>query len=126
VTSKPLLLSHTALRGSKAQGETPLTERQLTPDHARALADTGGCIGIWHFFPTFERYAEGLKEMADVVGVDHVSVGSDASRTPGLLSGGYTEFVRLVEAMLRGGFTAADTAKIVGGNYLRVFAASVR
>jgi microsomal dipeptidase-like Zn-dependent dipeptidase len=30
-----------------------------------------------------------------------------------------------VEAMLRGGFTRADAAKIVGGNYLRIFAASV-
>jgi len=28
--------------------------------------------------------------------------------------------------MLRGGFTPADTAKIMGGNYLRIFAASVR
>ena len=27
VSSKPLLLSHTALRGSRAQGTTPLTER---------------------------------------------------------------------------------------------------
>src|SRR5215471_5098556 len=50
VSSKPLLLSHTALRGSRAQGETPLTERQITPDHARAVAETGGSIGIWHFF----------------------------------------------------------------------------
>jgi len=29
-----------------------------------------------------------------------------------------------VDAMLRGGFTPADTAKIVGGNYLRLFAAA--
>jgi len=27
--------------------------------------------------------------------------------------------------MLKGGFTPADTAKIIGGNYLRIFAASV-
>ena len=68
VASRPLLLSHTALRGSRAQGETPLVERQITPDHARALADTGGSIGIWHFFATPELYVDGLKEMADVVG----------------------------------------------------------
>ena len=30
VATKPLLLSHTALRGSKAQGPTPLTERQIS------------------------------------------------------------------------------------------------
>ena len=126
VATKPLLLSHSALRGSKAMGSTPLTERQLTPDHARAIAETGGSIGIWHFFPTFERYVEGLKEMADVVGVDHVSVGSDVASAPALLSAGYGDFIKLVDAMLRGGFTAAETAKIVGGNYLRIFAASVR
>jgi membrane dipeptidase len=123
IAEKPLLLSHTALRGSKAQGPTPLTERQVTPDHARAVAETGGSVGLWHFFPSFERYADGLKEMTDVVGVDHVSIGGDASSAPGLLQK-YDGFTRLVDAMLRGGFTQAETAKIVGGNYLRIFAAS--
>ena len=125
VATRPLLLSHTALRGSRAQGRTPLVERQITPDHARALADTGGSIGIWHFFATPERYVEGLKEMAEVVGVDHVSIGTDASSSTGLFPS-YDGFPVLVDAMLRGGFTAADTAKIIGGNYRRIFAASVR
>ena len=124
-TSRPLLLSHTALRGSKAQGETPLVERQITSDHARAIAETGGSVGIWHFFATPERYVEGLKEMADVVGVDHVSIGTDASASAGLYPT-YDNFPALVDAMLRGAFTPAETAKIVGGNYLRIFAASVR
>jgi membrane dipeptidase len=123
--SRPLLLSHTALRGSKAQGQTPLVERQITPDHARAIAETGGSIGVWHFFATPELYVEGLKEMADVVGVDHVSIGTDASGSGGLFPD-YDKFTGLVDAMLRGGFTPADTAKIVGGNYLRMFAAAMR
>ena len=123
VSTRPLLLSHTALRGSKAQGPTPLTERQITPDHARAIAETGGSIGIWHFFPSLERYVDGLKEMADVAGVDHVSIGTDTSASPGLFPQ-YDHFMQLVDAMLRGGFTPADAAKIVGGNYLRIFAAS--
>jgi membrane dipeptidase len=124
VATRPLLLSHTALRGSQAQGSTPLTERQITPDHARAIAETGGSIGIWHFFPSLERYVDGLKEMSDVVGVNHVSIGTDTSRGTGLFPR-YDHFPQLVEAMLRGGFSAADTAKIIGGNYLRIFAASV-
>src|SRR5947209_9477051 len=77
VATKPLLLSHTALSGSPAMGPTPLTGRQITPDHARAMADTGGSIGIWHFFPSLEKYVEGIKEMTDIVGVDHVSIGTD-------------------------------------------------
>lgn len=124
-SSRPLLLSHTALRGSKAQGDTPLVERQITPDHARAVAETGGSIGVWHFFASPERYADGLKEMADVVGVDHVSVGTDASGSTGLYQK-YDDFPALVDAMLRGGFTAEEAAKIVGGNYLRIFAATVK
>jgi membrane dipeptidase len=123
VASGPLLLSHTALRGSKAQGPTPLTERQITPDHARMIAETGGSIGIWHFFPSATGYVDGLKEMVDVVGVDHVSIGSDHSSSQGLFKG-YGDFTPVVDAMLRGGFTPAETAKIVGGNYVRIFAAS--
>jgi microsomal dipeptidase-like Zn-dependent dipeptidase len=63
--------------------------------------------------------------MAIVVGVDHVSVGSDHSAGRGVLSG-YDDFIPVVAAMLGGGFTPAETAKIVSGNYLRLFAASTR
>ena len=124
VASKPLLLSHTALLGSKAMGPTPLTGRQISGDHARMIAETGGSIGIWHFFPTLEKYVEGLKEMADVVGADHVSIGTDQQVSPGRLQS-YAEWVHLVDAMLRGGFTPADAGKIVGANYLRIFRESV-
>lgn len=123
VSTKPLLLSHTALQGSKAQGQTPLAARQVSRDHARAVADTGGSIGVWHFFPSLDRYVDGLKEMADVVGADHVSIGTDQQTAPGSLQD-YAQFTRLVEAMLRGGFTPADAGKVIGGNYLRIFAAS--
>ncbi len=122
-SSKPLLLSHTAMQGSKAQGPTPLSARQISRDHARAIAETGGSIGVWHFFPTLDRYVEGLKEVADVVGPDHVSIGTDQQVAPGSLQD-YAQFTRLVEAMLRGGFTPADAGKVIGGNYLRIFSAS--
>jgi len=105
IATKPLLLSHTALRGSKAQGPTPLAERQITPDHARAIAETGGSIGIWHFFASPEGYVDGLKEMVDVVGVDHVSIGSDHLGGVGVFKEGYDAFTQVVDAMLRGGFT---------------------
>src|SRR3954468_19551028 len=40
VATKPLLLSHTAMAGSHAMGPTPLSGRQISPDHARAIAET--------------------------------------------------------------------------------------
>jgi membrane dipeptidase len=124
IATKPLLLSHTAVAGSRAMGPTPLAGRQVTRDHARAIAETGGSIGIWHFFPSLEKYVEGLKEMADIVGVDHVSIGTDQFDARGCVAD-YTRWVHLIGAMLRGGFTAEETAKIAGGNYLRIFRAAV-
>jgi membrane dipeptidase len=124
VATKPLLLSHTALAGSRAMGPTPLSGRQVSRDHARAIAETGGSVGIWHFFPSLEKYVEGLKEMADVVGVDHVSIGSDQQVRPGSLQD-YTQWVELVAAMLRGGFTPEEAGMIAGGNYMRIFRAAV-
>ena len=124
VATKPLLLSHTALYESKAQGPTPLRFRQITGDHARLVAETGGAIGIWHFFPDLERYVDGLKEMVDVVGVDHVAVGTDQQVAGGSLPD-YAHWIELVAAMLRGGFTQEEAGKIAGGNYLRIFRAAV-
>ncbi len=124
VATKPLLLSHTALKGSPAMGPTPLTGRQISPDHARAIAETGGSIGIWHFFPSLDKCVDGLKEMVDVVGIDHVSIGTDQQVSPGSVQN-YAQWVHLVAAMLSGGFTPEDAGKIAGGNYMRIFRASV-
>jgi membrane dipeptidase len=124
VATKPLLLSHTALFESKAMGPTPLQGRQISSDHARAIAETGGSIGVWHFFPSLDKYVEGLKEMVDVVGVDHVSIGTDQQVVHGSLQD-YAQWVQLVAAMLRGGFTPEEVGKIAGGNYLRIFHAAV-
>jgi membrane dipeptidase len=115
-----LLLSHTALLGSRAMGPTPLRGRQITADHAKAIAETGGSVGIWHFFASLDKYVDGLKETAEIVGVDHVSIGTDQHVTPGAVQD-YTQWVHLVAAMLRGGFTPEEAGKIAGGNYMRVF-----
>ena len=120
VAAKPLLLSHTALQGSKAQGETRLAGRQISAAHARMVADTGGVVGLWHFFPNIERYVDGIKEMVDVVGVDHTCIGTDQQVAKGAIQD-YASFGSLADAMLKGGFNADETAKILGGNFVRIF-----
>jgi len=119
-TSKPLLLSHTALQGSKAMGQTPLAGRQISSDHARMVAATGGVIGIWHFFPGIARYVQGIREMVDVVGVEHVGVGTDQQTAPGTLQD-YAAFPRLVDEMLKSGFSTEEVGKMLGGNFLRLW-----
>jgi membrane dipeptidase len=63
--------------------------------------------------------------MVDVVGIDHVGLGTDLM---GLLGAStlpsYAELPQLAAA-LRGKFTEAETAKLLGGNYFRVFEASL-
>jgi membrane dipeptidase len=125
VATRPLLLSHTALAGSRAMGPTPLAGRQISRDHARAIAETGGAVGIWHFFRSLEKYVEGLKEMVDVVGVEHVCIGTDQQvAAPGSVQD-YAQWVHLVAAMMRGGFTPDEAGKIAGGNYMGIFRAAV-
>ena len=63
--------------------------------------------------------------MVDVVGVDHVCIGTDQQvATRGSVQE-YAQWVQLVAAMLRGGFSPEETGKIAGGNYLRIFRAAV-
>ena len=100
VATIPSLLSHTATAGSRATGPTSLKARQISPDHARIIAETGGSIGIWHFFPGLDKYVEGIKEMVDVVDVDHVSIGTDQQVAPGSVQD-YAQWVQLVVAMAR-------------------------
>jgi membrane dipeptidase len=124
VAAKPLLLSHTALAGSRAMGATGLKGRQIGADHARIIAATGGAVGIWHFFPSLDKYVDGIKEMVEIVGVDHVAIGTDQFDARGCVED-YTRWVHLVAALLRGGFTTEEAGKIVGGNYMRLFRAAV-
>jgi membrane dipeptidase len=62
--------------------------------------------------------------MVDVVGVEHVCIGTDQQVAPGSLQY-YSRWVHLIAAMLRGGFTPEEAGKIAGGNYMRIFRAAV-
>jgi membrane dipeptidase len=121
VTTKPLVLSHTSLT------ERPVAwTRRILPDHAKVIASTGGVIGIWpiiDYFPTYKAYAEGFARMVDLAGIDHVGLGSDLLGLVGAsVLPGYADLPQLAAA-LRGRFTAEETAKLLGGNYRRVFEA---
>ncbi len=123
VTTKPLVLSHTSLTDRPAAWT-----RRILPDHARAIAATGGVIGIWPvtaFFPNIVAYADGFARMVDIVGIDHVGLGTDQFGLPGgSAMPSYADLPQLAAA-LRSRFTPEETAKLLGGNYRRVFQASL-
>jgi membrane dipeptidase len=124
VTTKPLVLSHTSV--TRMPGPQ---SRQISPDHARAIAGTGGVIGVWppsSIFIDFRAFVEGFARMADVVGVDHVGLGSDMmGLTTASVFDSYRDLPELAQGLLDHGFTPEETGKILGGNYARVFTATV-
>ncbi len=123
VTTKPLVLSHTSLLGPSRY------RRLISPEHARIVAGTDGVIGIWPpvtQFPDLAALAAGMRRMVDVVGVDHVGLGSDML---GLLVpasfASYRQLPDLAQALLDAGFNPKEAGKLLGGNYARVFAAAL-
>lgn len=124
VTTKPLILSHTAL----TDRPRPFS-RLISADHARIVAGTGGVIGVWpeaSLFHTVSSMAVGMAKLADVVGVDHVGLGTDLRGLVGDSAiGDYDELALLAEALLGTGMSTTDVRKILGGNYARVFAATL-
>jgi membrane dipeptidase len=122
ITTRPLLLSHTFLRDPPRR-----YTRGITREHALAVKETGGVVGVVPFpsvFPTLVDYTEGIARMADAVGVDHIGIGGDLA---GVRGGPpyrrFDQFPELVQMLKERGFGGEDVAKIAGGNFMRLFVA---
>jgi membrane dipeptidase len=155
LSDAPCIISHANVR-ALADHPRNATDRML-----RALAAKGGVIGITAYAPfirdhsqgrpTIEQMVDHVCYVADLVGIDHVGIGTDHFESesevryvafttwfPGSQRGYSREDVnvqgfervddwpRLTEALLRRGCSDADTLKVLGGNHLRVFRAAWR
>jgi membrane dipeptidase len=150
ITSRPVIISHTGL--DTQLGSNPSMARMMRPrligkEQARTVATAGGAIGVWtHLSDTPLEYAQNIRALVDVIGVDHVCIGTDTKLTqPGgrgrgpqnpPRAGERTNFAWqdqtagfyyvVVDAMLKTGFTSDEIGKIGGGNFLRIFGAAVK
>ena len=122
VSTKPILISHTNLA-------TPSLNhpRLISSEHAKLVAATGGIIGSWPSGvgqTTFADYIDSIQRLVDVVGIDHVAIGTDmdANFKPVLRS--YRDWSLIPAALLARGLQDQEVAKIMGGNFLRVFQAT--
>ncbi len=104
--------------------------RNLTDDQIRAVAATGGVIGVVFYPPflgsgtaTIETVANHIDHIRDLLGnVDNIALGSDfdgIERTPVGLED-VTRFPELTKTLLRRGYSRDHVRKILGGNFLRV------
>lgn len=90
VSQKPIIISHTGLNtrlgtsaNDQAMGHSAFFfPRLISPQQAKIVANAGGVIGVWtHLADTPLQYAENIRAMADVVGIDHVCIGTDTKLT---------------------------------------------
>lgn len=128
VTTHPVLFTHGNCR---ALFDHP---RNLADDQIKALAQNGGVFGI-SFVGSFmgtdktavsvQTVVEHIDHVAQLVGHQHVAIGSDFDGTGWVPIGLETVqgMPALVAALLNRGYSEAAILDILGENYLRVFAA---
>jgi membrane dipeptidase len=121
ITTRPLLLSHTFLTDAPRR-----YTRGITREHARAVTETSGVVGVVPFpsaFATLQDYTAGIARMVDAVGVNHVGIGGDLAGIPGAPPyRRFEQFPAIVQMLQSRGFGTEDVAKIAGGNFMRLFA----
>ncbi|WP_288930131.1 dipeptidase [uncultured Maritimibacter sp.] len=118
MTDMPLVVSHTGIRSHCD------TKRNYPDDLMQAIAATGGVIGIgyWEDVTCDDSplgVARTIQAAIDLVGEDHVALGSDYD---GTVTTGFdtAELAALTQAMLDIGLTEAQIRKVAGGNMVRV------
>ncbi|MDZ7330410.1 MAG: dipeptidase [candidate division KSB1 bacterium] len=125
ITKNPIIASHS---GARALNDH---YRNLYDDQIRAIASTGGVIGVVFYPPFLTPYGrvdistviKHIDHIVKLVGVDHVALGSDfdgIETTPVGLEN-VSKFPDLTMALLKHGYSNSDVKKILGENYLRVF-----
>lgn len=123
VATRPVLVSHTGVEG------TCKGTRNLSDKHLKAIAATGGVIGIGYWdaavcATSVEAIIKAIRYTADLIGVQHVALGSDFNGTihaPFDVTG----LPQLTEGLLKAGFNRDEIAAIMGGNVQRLLLASL-
>lgn len=150
VATQPVFISHTCLNtqlGSNANFAKMMYKRLISKENAKVVADAGGVIGVWtHLADTPLEYAKNIRALVDIVGVDHVCIGTDTKMTPSYRKGAPQNqkprpgertneawadqktgfYYTVVDALLKTGFNEAEIGKIGGGNFCRVFDAATK
>jgi len=94
IATLPVLISHTGLDTQLGQNEQMakmMRPRLISKEQAKIVANAGGVIGVWtHLSDTPLEYAKNIRAIVDIVGVDHVCIGTDTKMTPSYRPGGNT------------------------------------
>jgi membrane dipeptidase len=85
VTTRPVIISHTGLDtqlGSNPSMAKMMRPRLISKEQARMVSNAGGLVGVWtHLADTPLDYARDVRALVDVIGVNHVCIGTDTKLT---------------------------------------------
>ncbi len=126
-SSRPVVATHSCCR---ALADHP---RNMTDDMIRALAAAGGVMQI-NFYPvflsadyeksnpSFGRIADHIDHVVELVGVDHVGLGSDFDGIEVTPEGmeDISKFSLVFDELRLRGYSEADLSKIASGNFFRI------
>lgn len=98
----------------------------FSPDFVSCVANSSNSNGLPDFYPknsTLEHVVTHITHIGNIIGYDHVGLGSDFDGIPTTPEGldDVSKFPDLVAELLRQGVSDRDAAKVVGGNVLRVW-----
>jgi len=85
ITTRPVIISHTGLDtqlGNNPSMAQMMRPRLISKEQAMVVANAGGLVGVWtHLSDTPLDYARNIRALVDVIGVDHVCIGTDTKLT---------------------------------------------
>ncbi len=124
----PAMFSHGII--SFDRGRIMRKTRVFGTHYAKMIAQSGGVLGMWpvifgrgNFQSTLQQFAENTVRAIDLMGIDHVSVGTDMfGATLSLKS--YRDWNSYVDVLGTLGVTRPDMEKLLSGNFMRIFAAA--
>lgn len=122
VSTRPMMISHTNL--TTQQFEHP---RLVSPEQARLVTTHGGLVGSnpWGLGQrTFGDWIDTILRLVDVVGIDHVAIGTDMDANFAPVFTDYQCWHLIPAALLARGMDEGEVAKILGGNFIRIFEAN--
>ncbi len=120
-STAPIVVSHSHLA---APGRAH--PRLLEPFHARLVAETGGVVGAWPagiVAATLADFADEVCRLIDLLGVDHVAIGSDLDANYRPVLDRHAQFTDLAGLLGGRGLTTEEIDAVLGGNFLRVWQA---
>jgi membrane dipeptidase len=123
MAKRPVVSSHGGVQA------TCKVNRNLTDDEIRGVAHTGGVVGIGYWDAAVcgtepANVVRAILHVRDVVGVDHVGLGSDFD---GAVTTGWdsSQLIAITQGLLDAGLSVDDIRKVMGGNVLRVIRAGI-